>query len=93
MQVNDIVCISLGITEKPPSDFQGKTTQGYFALDYVVVNENSSRRQYIDDMNLKNAAMRYCGAWGAMFKINGEISPKGILTINSITAAEEKRKD
>ncbi len=93
MTVSDISCISLGITEKPPSEFQGKPTQGYFALDYVVVNESSSRRQYLDDITLKNAAMHHCGVWGAMFKISGQISPKGILNIESISPVEEKRKD
>lgn len=90
MTVSDISCISLGITEKPPSEFQGKTTQGYFALDYVVVNESSSRREYLDDVTLKNAAMRHCGVWGGLFKINGDISAKGVLKITSIEKGKEQ---
>ena len=93
MQVSDVQCISLGITEKPSGEFQGKPTQGYFALDFVVVNESSSRRQYLDDITLKNAAMHHCGVWGAMFKISGHISPKGALNIESISPVDEKRKE
>lgn len=90
MTVTNVSCISLGITEKPPGEFQGKPTQGYFALDYVVVNESSSRREYLDDVTLKNAAMRHCGVWGGLFKISGDISAKGVLKITSIEKEKEQ---
>ena len=64
--------------------------QKYPELDYVVVNESSSRREYLDDVTLKNAAMRHCGVWGGLFKISGDISAKGVLKITSIEKGKEQ---
>lgn len=90
MLINNVKCLSLGVIEKPAGEYQGKTTTGYTALNYVVVNEGASRRAYLDDAALKSAALRICGEWGKLFQISGEISEKGTVKISDISEISEK---
>lgn len=88
MYVHEVRCLSLGIKEKQAGEYNGKPTPAYTCLNFVVFDEDTSRRAYLEDSALKAQAFQIAGKWGTEFFVSGEISAKGSLSVDSIAAAD-----
>ena len=87
MEVKNQKAVFLGLTEREASGDK----RAWKALDFVVFNENQSRRIYLD---LNNSSLLYairqaCVNWGDVFEFSGDISQGDRLTLSDVSATNE----
>lgn len=81
MRISDIEIMTLGEVESKSGTDKNGELYAYDRLDFVVVGERASRKAYLEDKKLlipfSNAS------WGTRYRVAGEVSENGKLTIES----------
>lgn len=87
MVISNIQAVSLGVVEREATE----NKRAWTALDFVILNENSSRRVFIDrkDAELLSAVRSMCSTWGESFQLSGEVDASGRVSISSVAPCDE----